>query len=186
MEIYLVRHTTPDVPKGTCYGQSDLPLAMGYQKDLAQTQSLLPEKLGAVYSSPLLRCKTLAWELEGEINFDARLKELNFGDWELKKWEDIPKEQLNPWMESYVELAPPKGESYLQLAERVKAFWNELLEKELDTVAIISHGGVIRALLSIILDLDLKNSFKLQIDYGSVSQVSINQKQITIQYINKV
>jgi alpha-ribazole phosphatase len=46
------------------------------------------------YSSPLVRCKILASYLQSS-DFDSRLVEMNFGDWELQKWDDIPELDLN-------------------------------------------------------------------------------------------
>lgn len=186
MEVYLIRHTTPDVAAGICYGQSDLPLAVGYQSELAHTQSLLPESFDSIYSSPLLRCKTLAIELEGDAIFDPRLKELNFGEWELKAWKEIPEDQLNPWMEDFVQSSPPDGESYQQLYDRVMLFWEGLIKNEQEKIAIVSHAGVIRAFLSHLLGMDLKDSFKLQLDYGSVSKVTLSQGNPSIEYTNRI
>ncbi|UXP31042.1 alpha-ribazole phosphatase [Reichenbachiella agarivorans] len=185
MEIYLVRHTTPSIGKGICYGQSNLPLAKGYQKEMAVTMDLLPQKLDAVYTSPLVRCRTFAFELSENNIVDQRLLELNFGDWELIEWKNIAQNDLDHWMENYVDSAPPKGESYKALAERVLSFWNETIQTQHEQIAIVCHAGPIRALLAHVLNLDLQDSFKLVLDYGSVSRVDINQGHFSIKYINK-
>ena len=87
MEVYLIRHTTPLVGKGICYGQSDLELAPGFETEWYAIQSSLPSEIEAVFSSPLSRCRQLANLLsahyQAPLQFDARLKELNFGRMEL-------------------------------------------------------------------------------------------------------
>ena len=39
MNIYLIRHTSVDVPKGLCYGQSDVPLRPTFEKEAAVTKA---------------------------------------------------------------------------------------------------------------------------------------------------
>ncbi|SHK48161.1 alpha-ribazole phosphatase [Reichenbachiella agariperforans] len=185
MEIYLVRHTTPDIAKGICYGQSNIPLAKGYQQELARTATLLPEHIDVCYTSPLLRCKALATELSDEIHVDKRLLELNFGTWELSAWDDIPADQLTPWMADYINTPPPKGETYQQLADRISTFWTELVATSADTVLIVSHAGAMRAILAQLLHLDLTDSFKLQLDYGSVTKIKADGDQTTLCYTNR-
>ena len=104
MEIILVRHTTPDIERGICYGQADIGLADNYKNEIKQVIKQLPENIGnyTCYSSPLQRCKTLAESITNTITFDDRLKELNFGDWELKSWDAINSEALDNWMTNFV------------------------------------------------------------------------------------
>src|SRR5581483_10134224 len=109
MEIYLIRHTTPHIEKGICYGQSDIPLADSFQQELDKLLQFLPEKVDVVYSSPLLRCRQLAQHIysEKEIILDDKLMEMNFGDWELKKWNNIDQQKLNEWMVDFVNVKVP-------------------------------------------------------------------------------
>jgi len=39
MNIYLIRHTSVDVPKGLCYGQSDVPLRPTFEIEAAVTKA---------------------------------------------------------------------------------------------------------------------------------------------------
>lgn len=159
----------PDIPKGICYGQSDIPLAASFQEEYKVIQQELSEnRIEAVYSSPLQRCVRLAKEISSEIITDNRLKELDFGDWELKAWDDIPEEESNDWMQDFVNVAPPNGESYIQLQKRMIAFYQELMLKPHKSVAIVTHAGAIRALLSYLRNIDLKDSFSIKVTYGMV------------------
>jgi alpha-ribazole phosphatase len=96
MDVYLVRHTTPDVDSGVCYGQADVGLADSFESEWLILRSKLAHlATPVVFSSPLQRCAKLAQRAVDHFNFsspfiDARLMELNFGDWELKAWQDIP------------------------------------------------------------------------------------------------
>ena len=99
------------------------------------------------------------------------LKEVNFGDWEGKYWEDIPKTELDPWMEDYIHQSPPNGESLMTMQGRVMNFWAEMLQNHKNKnqkVILITHGGVIRILRGHLEDVALDKIFDFKIDYGAV------------------
>jgi len=170
MEIYLIRHTTPDVKKGTCYGQADLDLVNSFNEEASCIRQHLPGNIEMVYSSPLKRCRQLAESLfpEHSIQFDDRLKEISCGTWELKPWDTIDQEALKTWMTDFVNVVIPGGESYTDLYQRTTAFFNQLPEKY-ERIAIVSHGGVLRSLLSYTNNVELKKSFDIfKLFYGCV------------------
>src|SRR5690606_12351454 len=123
-------------------------------------------------SSPLKRCKKLALAIAGSnVIYDDRLMELNFGDWELKEWNKINNHDLDVWMNDFVFVACPGGESYHQMFQRVKDFMEELKSISNKSKAlVITHAGVIRAIDSYLNDTDLKDSFNLKVNYGQVLQ----------------
>lgn len=169
MEIYLIRHTTPDVQKGVCYGQSDLDLTESFEEEVELIKPHLPLSFDAVYSSPLKRCRLLAERLFPDIaiQFDDRLKEIHCGDWELLAWDSIGQGELNIWMGDFVASAIPGGESYQQLYNRVIRFYETLPTDK--RIAIVAHGGVLRSLLSYITATPLLQSFEaFKIHYGCV------------------
>ncbi|TRX55528.1 alpha-ribazole phosphatase [Fulvivirga sp. M361] len=186
MEIYLVRHTTPEVDKGVCYGQADLDVISSFQEEVNRLKFHLPKDIGKVYSSPLKRCKVLAQQLSDEISFDDRLKEMSFGDWELKKWDDIGTEGLNVWMDNFVGERPAGGESFEDLSARVLEFWGELINKKLeDPVILCIHGGVIRVIISHLLHIPLRNTFHFHLDYGSVNKIARHGDIMRVEYVNR-
>lgn len=57
MNIYLIRHTSVDVPKGLCYGQSDVPLRPTFEAEAAVTKAKIESiHFDMAYTSPLSRC----------------------------------------------------------------------------------------------------------------------------------
>jgi len=101
MEIYLIRHTTPKVEKGICYGQTDLDITESFETEAAAIKERLPAGIERVFSSPLQRCAKLAHQLfpHQTISFHPTLMELNCGEWEMQHWDAIPKPESNPgWM----------------------------------------------------------------------------------------
>ncbi len=171
MEIYLVRHTTPDIEKGICYGQSDIGLADSFLSEITEVHNKIPiDKISKIYCSPLQRCKLLAETFNKPITFDNDLKELNFGNWELKAWDAIDKSEITPWMEDFVHVKVPKGESYVTLQKRMLDFYHSLDHTSEEKIIIVTHAGPIRALLAYIRNVDLKDSFSIKVDYGEVIQ----------------
>lgn len=189
MEIYLIRHTTPDIEKGICYGQSDIPLTRSFQEEFNTLIQHIPPSIDVVYTSPLIRCYEMATLFKTEkLVTDARLLELNFGDWELKKWDAIEPLILNKWMNDFVNTKVPNGENFLDLYTRVLNFIDELIKQSSKKVVIITHAGVIRCFISFIMDIVLNNAFKINIDYSSVTKIKleVNKSYNCIYYLNKV
>lgn len=146
MELYLLRHPKPDCPDGWCYGQTDLGLAPGFETALdAARQSLPPLRTLCVMSSDLQRCKLAAAYLKGSMpETDIRLRELDFGSWENRPWQDISRTEIDHWASDYVNLAPPGGESFAQLLKRcdeMLAQWRTSAEP----ILAVTHAGWIRA-----------------------------------------
>jgi alpha-ribazole phosphatase len=178
MEVYLVRHTETVCEKGICYGQSDVGIREPYNVIFESILNQLPED-AILYSSPLQRCVILAKHIQKNTKIDliiedSRLMEMNFGDWELKNWDAIPREVLDPWMEDFVNVRVPNGESFVDLNDRVLDFWNNKLIKETERpVIVVAHAGVIRSFLCKINDLSLKDAFQNQVNYGDVIKINI-------------
>ena len=175
MEIYLIRHTSPDIESGTCYGQTDLGIRESFKKEAEIIAGYLPSNIGQVISSPLQRCRKLAdFLFPGfPIELNENLKEIHCGDWELKKWSDIPKATLDQWMREFVTTPFPNGESYEQFYQRVISQFELITQRSTSPTAIISHGGVIRSILANITKTPLEHSFNcFTLPYGCVVKIS--------------
>lgn len=189
MNLYLVRHTTPDIAPGICYGQADIDVSADFEVELQSLRHKLARHSTAhIYSSPLRRCLKLARAFAGdtEVIEDARLMELDFGDWELKSWNDIPRGLVDVWADDHVMQAPPQGESFHALSLRAQAFLREVSASHGgQDLLVFTHAGVIRALLSKALNLHLADTFRLQVDYGSVTQITVDKAAMRVAYVNR-
>ena len=173
MEIYLVRHTTPAVAKGVCYGQTDLDVTETFLEEANIIKIHLPTAVQYVYSSPLQRCTKLATHLFPEKNIQLHndLMEINCGHWEMQRWDDIPKNDIDPWMNDFVNVRTPQGENYIDLFERVNKIFQHITANPLPAV-IVAHGGVIRSILSYITNTALIDSFNVfTLHYGCVIKI---------------
>ena len=120
MEVHIIRHTPVDLKKNICYGRIDVPLSNSFVSDCENIKKKLSKNYDIVFISPSKRCVELAKKL-GYKTFitDEKLLELNFGDWEGKEWDKINQKQLNKWMKKFVNVAPPNGESFLNMFNRM-------------------------------------------------------------------
>lgn len=175
-KITLIRHTNVDVPKGMIYGETDVKLNACFEEEAAKVLVQLKEKYDVVYSSPLSRCRILAEKISSELILDDRLKELNFGDWEKKYWNDIDQtKEAKQWFNNYIDVKCPKGESYNELLLRIKSFLDDLKMKNHSKVCIVTHGGPIRAFLVAIEGLKPEKAFDRKIEYGELIQLNMSK-----------
>lgn len=169
MSVILIRHTAVSIEEGVCYGASEVPLANDFAQAADQLRAQLPPRPWRVISSPARRCRLLAESLDANITIDHRLLELDFGDWELRRWTEIPRAQVDYWSEDFVHRAPPGGESFAALAERAEACiyeFGRLLPDE--SILYVTHAGVIRALLAPRRGIALRHAFSLKIEFGGI------------------
>ena len=175
MKVTLIRHTRVAVSPGTCYGQTDVDVAETFPEEAARVKAALcGNDFDAVYSSPLQRCRKLA-EYCGYPAplLDDRLKELNFGDWEGKRWDDIQDPRLQEWFDNWLSTKAGGGESFLEQYARVAEFLDELRRRPFQKVAVFAHGGTIRAALVYAGVCNFNQIFSDMVDYGSVTEIEI-------------
>lgn len=170
MILHLIRHPKPRIANGICYGRLDL---------LAENSAVVADKLQLelpaglpLWSSPLLRCRALAECLHPQPMFDERLAEMNFGEWEGRPWDDIPRAQLDAWAADVAGYIPPGGESALALQHRALSFIAGLNASE---AVIVTHAGVIRTLLAHWRGLPAERWTELVFPYASCTRVEVHR-----------
>lgn len=142
--MIFLRHPTPDVKPGVCYGQTDLDIAEIGHEQIERAMELTPP-VKRIMASPALRCRKLATTLatrdDVEITYDERLWEMNMGEFEGKLWAEIDREVSAEWFKDPFQNKAPGGESFFDVQSRVL---EALAYADMDT-AIVAHAGVIRA-----------------------------------------
>ena len=151
MKLWLIRHAPVDAPAGLCYGRTDLsaqvePMRVAVRAIAAQ----LPAGI-AVRSSPRQRCSAMAQAVVARRAdlatpvIDERLAEMDFGDWEGRRWTDIPRSAFDAWTSDFVEARAGRcGESTRLFMARVGAAWDDWRASRQEQ-AWFTHAGVIRA-----------------------------------------
>ena len=147
--------------------------------------------LGAVISSPLERATETAQFIAGpqalEVSTDEGLNELDFGEWMGKPFSDL--NQLPGW-HKYNRVRStaraPHGESLVEVQARA---WSSLAAIAADfdnaTVAVVTHGDVIRALLILLLGMPIDHILRLEIAPASVSEVIVTEGAPVVQSVNQ-
>ncbi|MBK8806273.1 MAG: alpha-ribazole phosphatase [Bacteroidales bacterium] len=188
-EIILIRHTKTELPPGICYGNSDVDIDKSFLSHAIAIKTTL-DKLSTikqVYSSPLKRCFKLAnYLFDNEINTDNRLKELDFGKWELTAWNILPRTDVENWCTDLDSNAVHGGESFNDLYLRVIEFWKTVAIHQTGSTAIVTHAGVIRAILAYLLEMPKKNAFSINLTYGQMIKVELfDDRNFKITFLNQ-
>ncbi|AEF99776.1 histidine phosphatase family protein [Methylomonas methanica] len=173
--IDFLRHG--EVRGEACFrGRTDDPLSeSGWRQMFQQCQG---RHWQLVLSSPLSRCASFAsaWAQEHQtaVVIEPAWVELDFGDWDGLSAEQI--EQKDPQMlQSFYrypqEITPPNGENYLHFSARIRRAWDELVSRHRgQTVLVVTHAGVIRALYSQLLGIPPQHSFQIDVPHACLTR----------------
>lgn len=175
MKLTLVRHTTPDVPKGVFYGRTDVGLRPTFQKEAAFAKDKLAGlKFDKVFCSPRQRCVRLA-EFCGfsDMEITEEIAEMNFGEWEMKSYSTITGNEIEEYFQNWKETIPPGGESFKQQGERVRRFISNCIEEKLSNILLFTHGGTILHTMIIAGIIDDTRPFDYTPAFGSVTEIEI-------------
>ncbi|KAA1010576.1 alpha-ribazole phosphatase [Paraburkholderia panacisoli] len=177
MDIVLIRHPAVALDPGVCYGHSDVALADAAEISasalalkLAKLQVPAPRVL---MSSPLTRCSALAAEMANDfgcvLSHDDRLKEMNFGDWETQRWDQIDRALLDEWAANFEHARVHGGESVAQFVGRVRAWLEAFAQtRELSPAYVVTHAGVMRVIASLVLDVALERCLRWSLDMAGI------------------
>jgi probable phosphoglycerate mutase len=158
VKLFLIRHgqTTGNL-EGRYQGSMDTDLTPEGIKQAKLARNYLKNVLiSGIYSSPMKRtmqtAKIISEGTNLEINILEGLKELNFGKWEGLKFEEINEKYRNDyqkWLSDPYNCPPTDGESFVELIKRSQLEIKKIASSVPDNsnVAVITHGGVILALL---------------------------------------
>ena len=157
--VYIVRHCEAEGNLlGEFQGSKDCDITEKGKLQLLKLRERLKDvHFDAVYSSPLKRAVKTARAGAGEnadIIILEDLREINGGDFEGKKWRDLPvlyPREFDLWQNDFGNFKAPKGESVSDVYNRMsKAFIKIVSENKGKTVGIFTHGCSIRTLLTYI------------------------------------
>lgn len=174
MRILLARHgETPWNAEGRYQGQVDIPLSpIGEAQARALGQRLADVRIDRAVASPLGRARRTAELALGEVRapmlrFDAGFQEIAHGEWEGLLACEIharDPELMRDWREAPQTVQMPGGESLQQVADRVWPAFARACEGLVadDTVLIIAHDAVNRALLCRILGMPMRNFWRFR------------------------
>jgi alpha-ribazole phosphatase len=171
--LILVRHTRLAVQPGVCYGRLDVALAPTWPEDIRSCLATVPRG-SRVITSPSRRCAALAEALAERdgigLTRDPRLLELDFGGWEGKPWDSIPRAELDEWALNPIEHAACGGETLRALWARVDRFREDTITNADDPI-VVSHHGPLRALIAQFEHRDVTTLFSVSMPGGAVRRM---------------
>ena len=152
--VLFIRHAETEMAGRFC-GQSDPDLNAQGQAQLARLAEVLSsEAITGVYSSDLRRARSTAQAIAASRNvpltLSPALREIHFGRWEGLTWAEI--EHMDPayarkCVDAYPHLPAPAGESFRNFETRVLAEVKDLIGRDADPIAVVTHAGVLRVVL---------------------------------------
>ena len=192
MKLFFLRHTSLNVEIDVFYGQTDLDVSDKFEEEVKLVQKKIKNfnidtNSIKVYSSPLKRCIKLTNKLTENYIVDERIKEMNLGDWEMKKMSSISKKEKLDWENNLLSFKIPNGESNNEFLKRLNSFLKDIFKFNEDAL-IVCHAGSINGMLSLLtkepFDKMVKNYWEL-IKHGSLSLIELKNESIITKIIGK-
>ena len=192
MKLFFLRHTSLNVEIDVFYGQTDLDVSDRFEEEVKLIQKKIKNfnidtNSIKVYTSPLRRCIKLTNKLTENYIIDQRIKEMNLGDWEMKKMSSISNKEKLDWENNLLSFKIPNGESNNEFLKRLKSFLEDIFKLNEDAL-IVCHAGSINGMLSLLtkepFDKMVKNYWEL-IKHGSLSLIELKNESIITKIIGK-
>lgn len=193
-ELYLMRHGETDWNKNSIFqGQTDIALNKKGIEEAKKTAQIFADlKLDFIYSSDLIRTKNtalfIARSKKMKINESKKIREISFGDWEGLNYKEIEKkfpDDLAKWKDDLINNNPTGGEKILNFKARIKDFFQEILNKHQgEKILVVTHGGVIKIYLTIVLAMKSKDFWKFQIDNCSITELKFYDNDPILSKLN--
>ena len=166
----------------------------GHRQAQALADYLKKTSFDAIYASPMKRAQqTLAPILtshKDEAITVEDLCEVHFGDWTGLTWQEVhDKFQVSAfqWLDMLEQAKVPNGECGRTFRNRIEPCICRVLDSHVgQTVAIVCHGGVVRMILSILLDLPLPKTASFEIEYASLTEVHYKPGRVVVDRVNFV
>lgn len=192
--LLLVRHGEPAAwAKRLCHGTLDVPLSdNGVIQARRIGDHLRHARLDAVYASPLARAVATASAVGGSHGLAPVLREdlaeIDFGAFEGRTFAEIAASHPDlyaRWMREPTGVRFPGGESFEDLRGRVASEVTRIRrEHEGGSVAVVTHGGVIRSVLADILGVGDRMIFRIDQSWGGMSLVEWVGDEPIVRYVN--
>lgn len=174
----------------TMVGWSDIPADLSDTGLIARVDAHLP-KDALVISSDLIRARATADAIQGgreRLPHDPDLREIHFGDWELKRFDEVEDEaHIRRFWEHPGDVRPPSGESWHEVAARVDRAAARLLAAHpgRDIIAV-AHFGAILTQVQQALQIGAYEAFAHKIDNLSVTELHWDQNRWHSRAINQL
>lgn len=176
--VFLLRHG--DTGRQGCYiGSTDVPLSAEGQLQISRLAlPLQRENIGRIFCSPMLRCRESCegLGLSCPREYHASLKEVDFGRWDGKRFGEIAEKDaplVAAWTQDYENFRFPGGESIAAFQQRIAACRELIFSAGEERLLLVTHGGIIRHLLCLMLGLPAEKYLTFAVQPGSFSALQV-------------
>lgn len=177
--IDILRHGKPE--GGDIFrGATDVPLT---EEGWQQMQAAIEAESGwqQVISSPLSRCLAFADAVATQkaiaLQQDVAFREVSFGDWDGQLIADVHEhsaETIKQYWRDPFTVTPPNAEPMKVFYQRVVTGFEQLIKQHRGQhLLLVTHGGVIRMLLSYISQAQQLSMLRYDVPYASFSRIAI-------------
>jgi broad specificity phosphatase PhoE len=192
--LLLIRHGEVETRyQGVFGGRIDMNLSeRGHEQAKLLAKFLRGRNFDAIYASPMKRVQQTfapsARHHRVKQVILPGLREIDFGDWTGFGW-DMVREKFgikpHEWLDKIELGVVPNGESTAHFRKRVEPCLRKIIrENRRKTAAVFCHGGVIRMMLALLLDLPLPKTGSFEVEYTSVTQVTLHPHMNEIELLN--
>lgn len=191
--LLLVRHgRIEDRFQGCFVGSTDVPLAANGRTRIASLARYVGiHKPSKCICSPLKRARQTAEILAGVLNLDVDvdpdLREVDFGRWEGLTFQEIAEsdpELVDKWAAWEDDFAFPGGESLGRFFGRVRKAADRFAADPAQAILMVSHGGVIRAMICHFLGLDQRRHVLFDIRHAALTRVELSDGRGVLAELN--
>jgi len=192
--LHLIRHAEVESRyQGVFGGRIDMDISpRGHEQAATLAQHLARKKFDAIYTSPMKRVhQTLTPCLKNGVPKPVVIhdfREVDFGDWTGLTFAEVQQRfgaRASAWLDEFHAGRIPNAESPAGYRARIEPCIRDILQRhDGQCVAVFCHGGVIRQLLSILLDLPLPKTAGFEIEYASITEVEVQPHRAEVQLLN--
>lgn len=148
--LILIRHGEVEEPYQKRYiGRTDPGLSAAGREACKYLQDL---RCDLVIASPLRRAVETARLINASCRTDARLAEIDFGDWEMLTFDEIAAsaapEVIQKWFADPASMKFPNGGVTAEFHQQVDDCLAEIMALPFSQIAVVTHGGVLMRMIS--------------------------------------
>jgi alpha-ribazole phosphatase len=156
------------------------------------SERLATQPLKAVYASDLRRALETAEIIAAPHNLRvellSQLREINFGAWEGLTYQEIRErfgDLVDRWHAAPGDVPIPDGEVFQELKDRACAAIAELVRRhESEAIAVVTHGGTIRAIICALLDISMNHLFRIRQDNAALNIIDFYDNFAVLSLLN--
>lgn len=191
--IDLIRHGEPVGGRAYRGNGVDDPLSdNGWQQMWSAVADVSP--WDQVISSPMIRCREFAEALSEKyslpVSIESNIKEIGFGSWEGKTPDELMAENLQEYELFYqdpVNNRPEGAEELPDFIARVRQVFTSIAEDYKGKhVLVVAHAGVIRAMLTAIMEAPMASMYRIRSDYAGITRIQYVETHYRILFHNIV